>query len=441
MKLIVSLLILAIALYCRCISSSKLKLVQIVHRHGDRTPYVFYPNDQYKNLSYWPDGEGQLNIKGKQRMYELGLRLRKDYSDFIGNPCNPREILIRSSASDRCIESASALISALCPPTGRWIWCNDATCNSITKYWQPISIQTVEKAKDKLLNPFADCKVGDEAVTEIVKSKEVQDYLKENKEFVDKVGEVTGSKKRFGETTTLWELMDIADTIMVERENGKDLTQFQKQFGKFESDVFEKLDEISLKAFKWEYSTKTVQRLRAGPLLGKLLYNIKNFQDGNEPRKLFFYSTHDSMLVAVLQALGIYNGKPPSYGEGIIFELHQTNLIPEYNLNITFIGHSDNEKVIYKQLKLPNCTSSLCTLQEFNSSISEFIPKDWDEECGNKKSSSSGGAVVSEKVGISIGIGVCVLISLIVLGFVFTAKNKKNKKNKRKSIEESRDSF
>ena len=38
-------------------------------------------------------------------MYELGLA--KDYSDFLGNSYNPPEILMKSCASDRYIESAS----------------------------------------------------------------------------------------------------------------------------------------------------------------------------------------------------------------------------------------------------------------------------------------------------------------------------------------------
>lgn len=29
-------------------------------RHGDRTPTECYPRDPYNNLSYWPEGWGQL---------------------------------------------------------------------------------------------------------------------------------------------------------------------------------------------------------------------------------------------------------------------------------------------------------------------------------------------------------------------------------------------
>lgn len=34
--------------------------IQQVFRHGDRTPIQPYPNDPYRNASYWPVGWGQL---------------------------------------------------------------------------------------------------------------------------------------------------------------------------------------------------------------------------------------------------------------------------------------------------------------------------------------------------------------------------------------------
>ena len=31
-----------------------------LYRHGDRTPVASYPTDPYNNVSYWPNGWGQL---------------------------------------------------------------------------------------------------------------------------------------------------------------------------------------------------------------------------------------------------------------------------------------------------------------------------------------------------------------------------------------------
>src|SRR5437899_5887460 len=76
-------------------NSSTLKLVQIIHRHGDRSPIRFYFNDPYKDASKWPLGIGQLITDGKERMYKIGKLIRTRYEKFLTK--NPREVKIRSS--------------------------------------------------------------------------------------------------------------------------------------------------------------------------------------------------------------------------------------------------------------------------------------------------------------------------------------------------------
>lgn len=87
-----------------------LKLVQIVYRHGDRTPISFpLPNDRYASDSYWPEGFGQLTNRGKYRIYSLGKYLRQRYSNFLTD--TPREVSARSAGSDRCLESSALLLA------------------------------------------------------------------------------------------------------------------------------------------------------------------------------------------------------------------------------------------------------------------------------------------------------------------------------------------
>lgn len=96
--------------------TSTLQLLQIVHRHGERTPNFFVKNDPFKDMDkYWPIGLGQLTLKGKFRMYKLGQFFRKSYSDFL-NRTNPQQVYIRSSIEHRCIESASMFLAGAFPP-------------------------------------------------------------------------------------------------------------------------------------------------------------------------------------------------------------------------------------------------------------------------------------------------------------------------------------
>ena len=97
--------------------TSTLKLLQILHRHGDRTPTDFFDGDPYgKDLDkYWPNGLGQLTLKGKHRMYKLGQFFRTNYFEFL-NKTNPKQVYVRSSIEHRCIESAGALLAGAFPP-------------------------------------------------------------------------------------------------------------------------------------------------------------------------------------------------------------------------------------------------------------------------------------------------------------------------------------
>lgn len=111
------------------------KLLFIVHRHGERTLAIKFPNDEYAlNSSYWKDGDGQLTIPGKLRMYNLGLYFKERYKNFLTT--NVRELKVRSSGLDRCIESAQLVVFAMYPPKNRWIFSKDIT------QFQPIPISS-----------------------------------------------------------------------------------------------------------------------------------------------------------------------------------------------------------------------------------------------------------------------------------------------------------
>jgi hypothetical protein len=96
-------------------------------------------------------------------MFKLGKYIRKRYEDYLGT--SPREIHIRSSAADRCLESAALVLAAICPPEGRyqyfifndrkyfltkksnkffrWQWNKE-----LGRSWQPFPIQTEPRPLD-----------------------------------------------------------------------------------------------------------------------------------------------------------------------------------------------------------------------------------------------------------------------------------------------------
>ena len=185
--------------------------------------------------------------------------------------------------------------------------------------------------------------------------------------------------------TTLRALLYIADTLKCEVENGRDenIKKLENEFGK-NNTVISQLYEFALMAINYDLKTQKILRLRAGSILSELVKNINNVINLSETRKFFIYSTHDAVIVSLMKALGVYNDRPPNYGEGLVFELYHDKSITEYQLKISYIYHDKDYETTFHHLKLPKCISHLfCTFNEFNSSISEFIPNNWNKECQN----------------------------------------------------------
>lgn len=51
-------------------------------------------------------------------MYSLGKYIRKRYENFLGS--SPKEVQIRSSGADRCLESVALLMAGMYRPEGRY---------------------------------------------------------------------------------------------------------------------------------------------------------------------------------------------------------------------------------------------------------------------------------------------------------------------------------
>ena len=72
-------------------------------------------------------------------MFKLGKHFRERYANFL--TYNPKEVHLRSSDADRCLESAALVMAGLYPPQERWNWSKDLN-------WQPFPIHTVPKNED-----------------------------------------------------------------------------------------------------------------------------------------------------------------------------------------------------------------------------------------------------------------------------------------------------
>jgi len=89
--------------------------LQVLFRHGDRAPLIPYiKSGPFEHEKYWPNGFDELTNTGRARMYHLGEFIRDKYRDYLGDKFSPREVYARSSAIDRCLESAQLVLAGKC---------------------------------------------------------------------------------------------------------------------------------------------------------------------------------------------------------------------------------------------------------------------------------------------------------------------------------------
>lgn len=359
------------------VNGDTLKSLFVVHRHGDRTPVVLFPNDPYANESlYWPDGFGQLTSAGKKRMYNIGVFLREKYDTFLGDSI--RDIQIRSSDKDRCLESAQLVVNGAFKPQGRWIW-------EPNQAWIPVPIHTYPNYMDSMLYPSSTCSAAYEEAAKI-----------ENSNYVKSINKKYENLYKYLTLNAGQQINDIVhasylyDNLKIEQAHGYQIPVWATD------KVLEELKDLNVISFITMGLTRRIQKLRSGVLLNDLAEKIKMLVKKPTPKKkllvddakkLNVYSTHDSFLAVLLEALQINNKLPPPFGSTVIFELHQNNESGanwDESSSIKIFYFNETEKNDPYLMKIPACQDTdICTIKQFISSISDLLlsPQAWIKEC------------------------------------------------------------
>ncbi|CAG2108643.1 unnamed protein product [Medioppia subpectinata] len=275
---------------------STLKLLQIVHRHGDRAPTGFPLNDPFKDPKYWVEGIGELTTAGKYRMYKLGQFVRQEYSNYLGDKYSPREVYARSSVTGRCIESLSAVLAGAYPPKQKdWQWGNE-TDAQLGRVWQPFPIETfMPHENDLVLSDAKSCRVADKEWHQIYDNNtEIKAFEAKNKEFYEKLS------KTMGEVIDIHKADAYHDILNIEMNHNY---FWSKTWSKDEEkDVVKQLYDSHILTFKHNWMSPAIQRFRAGGLVKELNINFDRVLKNTNNKKVYVYSTHDTLN---LQYLGI----------------------------------------------------------------------------------------------------------------------------------------
>jgi len=352
-------------------SSSSLKFVQILFRHGDRNPNRPWGPDDPNPESVWPQGWGQLTDLGKDQLFRLGEQTKARYAGFLSRDYKNEELYVRSTGRDRALMSAQCFLAGLFPidrVDKRWRPALD---------WQPIPIHSKTIVDDWIMRCTKACpETKDYYLDNYYRtSPSIAAYIAENKEFIDSVTKSAGLHRPGDDVKNMKAMWKLGGNLHIARRYNKTLPAWAS-----DSDVIDTLVRLRVKKFESQASSSPeLTKLSGGPLLGHVLDNFVRFTRGSlfpddhgqkesgdtdmKDLKLMVFSGHDTNMVFLLAALNLFDPPFwPSYGATLFLELHLIGDV--YHVRIFY---QDGVDAPVDELRIPNCptstsTSSVCPL-------------------------------------------------------------------------------
>ncbi|KAF7995811.1 hypothetical protein HCN44_006918 [Aphidius gifuensis] len=329
-------------------------------RHGERAPVDTYPKDPNINGTMEPNGWGQLTNKGKENISKQGANLRQRYNKFLGDTYSPDVYWLQTSSADRTKMTGSTLSSTLWPPSDkqRFNW---------QLNWQPVVSNYWTRQNDNLLIIWNACPKLTQERMKLETSDDLKIKNEENKKLYSELTKLTGKN-----ISSPADVGDVYGTLKSEDAMGIELPEWTKNY------YPDKLTGLSADSLEMNVGNDILKRLAGGPFIKKAVVKMQAKASGNlkpEKRKMFAYIAHDSTIVNVLVAMGVWDGQVPDFSAMIIIELHEVN----GNWNVQVFERKSVDKPI-KSLIIPGCERE-CPLNKFAELMKPVMPDNYSAEC------------------------------------------------------------
>lgn len=253
----------------------KLLQVQVLTRHGDRTPIYIFPN-YFSKWNCTSGCEGILTERGKRQQYLLGNNFRSRYYNYLSN-ISPLDVKVYSTNYNRTKESALLFLSGL-----------------FQSHYHTFEIELNG-------NIHPNYRKIHSLAEKVHQTKNWIDFHKKHEKlFKDLL-------QKFNLTEFSWlQFFDIHHchtTHNISFPSSFELTKFIK----------------SIVEFEWNSYASNEKYIKVG--IGKFVKMIyKNF---SLKTPFILYSGHDTSIAPILAYFKVYDGIFPEYSSHIIFELHE----------------------------------------------------------------------------------------------------------------------
>lgn len=374
----------------------QLEYVQLMHRHGERTPLFFGEHDTtdwnfchktstigytapaiestgiWKKIKELFSGRstlapiqfrlslesghsfncapGQLTDKGRETLIDLGKWFRKRYIEkekLVSPVFKKEEFLLRSTNFQRTLESLQSLMQGMYPthPAVMDVKVHDLTtdilaCNRNCPRLKKMYVESKEQLKKEFAR----------------KAEKINKYFSNN--YSPQLGSLS--------------LYAIYDLVTSSNAHG------YRKFGSIPKDIMKYLEEYSLKIWFGHLNSTEGLALNTGCLLKELSSQmIQKVTDPSYKAKVSVFSTHDVIIYPLLMAMGVHTDKWPKFGANIIFEL-----VKDTDTNTRYVGMRYNgAHTPILKCNTQKKMKGYCTLDEFVSVCNSIYKENFTEAC------------------------------------------------------------